>query len=91
MSRGFSGFRRQMIWGRSSGGGRTEDMDGETLREMRMEMGWSQAFLADRLEVTRSSLAHWEQLRAPVPWDVAKKVRKAHGKVTKIVEELGHV
>lgn len=43
-----------------------------------MEMGWKQSFLAEALGVTRSSLAHWEQWRAPVPRDVARKVRKAH-------------
>lgn len=66
-------------------------MTGDQLRMMRMEMGWNQWFLAQQLEVTRSSLAHWEQFRAPVPRDVAKRVARAHRKVAKIVEELGDV
>jgi DNA-binding transcriptional regulator YiaG len=64
-------------------------MTGDQLRSMRMEMGWKQSFLANNLEVTRSSLAHWEQFRAPIPRDVSRRVAKAHRKMMKIVEELG--
>lgn len=52
-------------------------MTGEELQELREELGWSQYFLAERLGVFRSSIAHWEQGRAPVPTNVAKAVREA--------------
>ena len=66
-------------------------MSGDQLRTMRMEMGWKQAYMASALGVTRSSLAHWEQFRAPIPRVVGVAVRRAHRKVVKIVEELGEV
>jgi transcriptional regulator with XRE-family HTH domain len=56
-----------------------------------MEMGWKQAFMAEAMGISRSSLAHWEQFRAPVPQSVARHVKRAHRKVMKIVEELGDV
>ena len=55
---------------------------------MRMELGWSQVFLSDLLGVGRSSLAHWEQGRAPIPVGFARRMRKAHSGMMKIVEDL---
>ena len=66
-------------------------MSGDQLRTMRMEMGWSQKYLARVMGISRSSLAHWEQFRAPIPQGVGSAIRKAHRKMTKIVEELGDV
>ena len=36
---------------------------GETLRRLRMEQGFSQQQLADRMHLDRSSIAHWESGR----------------------------
>jgi transcriptional regulator with XRE-family HTH domain len=56
-------------------------MTGQELQELRNEMGWTQYFLADVLGIPRSSIAHWEQERAPVPVNVAEGMRKAAVKV----------
>lgn len=42
-----------------------------------MAMGWTQRWLGDSLGVTRMSVAHWEQGRAPVPKAVSKAVLRA--------------
>ena len=52
-------------------------MTGEELQEIRVELGWAQWFLAEKLGVFRSSIAHWEQGRAPVPTNVAEAMRQA--------------
>jgi len=52
-------------------------------------MGWTQYWLADRLGVTRPSLAHWECGRARVPPRVAVAVRQAQKLVEKAIERLG--
>jgi len=54
-----------------------EAMTGEKLQELRQELGWTQWFLAERLGVFRSSVAHWEQNRTPVPTNVASAMRAA--------------
>jgi transcriptional regulator with XRE-family HTH domain len=63
-------------------------MTNEELLEMRQEMGWTQYFLADALGVTRSSLAHWEGGRAPIPWNVESAVKNAHARVLKALEKM---
>jgi len=64
-------------------------MDGKQLRAARRRMGWTQYWLADRLGVTRPSLAHWECGRARVPPRVAVAVRQAQKLVEKAIERLG--
>ena len=63
-------------------------MNGSELRQMRMEMGWRQAYMAEALGVSRSSLAHWEQWRAPVPGIVSRRMKVAHRRMMKMVEEM---
>jgi DNA-binding XRE family transcriptional regulator len=58
------------------------------LTNMRKEMGWTQYFLAEQLGVTRSSLAHWEMGRAPVPQNVEETVTRCHARVMKALEKL---
>lgn len=64
-------------------------MTGKQLTETRKQMGWTQYFLADALGVTRSSLAHWESDRAPLPSDIEKAVRGAQRLVERALLRLG--
>jgi transcriptional regulator with XRE-family HTH domain len=63
-------------------------MGHEEFHELRTEMGWTQYFLAEVMGVTRSSVAHWECGRAPVPRTVAKAMRRAHKKMTEAKSAL---
>lgn len=63
-------------------------MDGDELREKRMEMGWTQEYLADLLETNRGTLAHWECGRAPVPPRVARVVEQLHWRVMEAMDEV---
>jgi DNA-binding transcriptional regulator YiaG len=66
-------------------------MSGEQLAETRREMGWSQYFLADVLEIPRSSITHWECNRAPVPSNIASAVKKASRSMLKLKADLARV
>ena len=61
-------------------------MHGQTLRFMRLEIGWTQKVAAEVLEITRSSLAHYETGRAPVPRVVIRKINILHRGITKTIE-----
>ena len=61
-------------------------MHGQTLRHMRLEIGWSQYVLAEILEITRSSLAHYETGRAPAPQTVIRKMNILHREILKAIE-----
>lgn len=61
-------------------------MHGQTLRLMRMEIGWTQKVAAEVLEITRSSLAHYETGRAVVPQIVIRKINILHRGITKTIE-----
>ena len=63
-------------------------MNHEEFLEIRKEMGWTQYFLAEVMGVTRSSVAHWEWGRAPIPPSVAAAMRRAHKKVTQAKSAL---
>jgi len=63
-------------------------MTGVELQMLRQEMGWSQQFLAEKLGVTRSSLAHWEQGRAPVPHHISRSVRRASRLMGRVFDAL---
>jgi len=56
-----------------------------------MDMGWTQAFLADCLGVTRVSLAHWEQERALVPPVVARSMRRVHKTVYNAIRQMHRI
>lgn len=64
----------------------TFTMHGQTLRQMRMEIGWTQNTAAEVLEITRSSLAHYETGRAAVPHIVVRKINILHRGITKTIE-----
>ena len=66
-------------------------MSGDQLRDMRMALGWTQEFLADSMGVTRVSLAHWEQERAPVPPVIARAVAKVHSTVSVAIRGMWRV
>ena len=53
---------------------------------MRMEIGWTQKIAAEVLEISRSSLAHYETGRAPVPQVVIRKINILHRGITKAIE-----
>ena len=61
-------------------------MHGQTLRLMRMEIGWTQKVAAEVLEITRSSLAHYETGRAAVPQIIVRKINILHRGITKAIE-----
>lgn len=63
-------------------------MTGEEFQERRLELGWTQALLADRLGVTRSIITHWEQERAPIPRDVERTVLRASRTMEKLVSQM---
>lgn len=51
-----------------------------------MEIGWTQKVAAEVLEITRSSLAHYETGRAVVPQIVIRKINILHRGITKTIE-----
>ena len=53
-----------------------------------MAMGWTQRWLADSLGVTRMSVAHWEQGRAPVPKPLSQAVLRARAHVDRALGTL---
>ena len=66
-------------------------MTGTRFQTMRNQMGWSQYFLADCLGVTRSSLAHWECERAPIPKSVARALTRVHGTVHTAIRRMHRI
>ena len=66
-------------------------MSGEELRGLRRDLGWTQKFLADSMGVTRASLAHWEQERAPVPPVIARAVSKVYRTVSVAIRGMWRV
>lgn len=66
-------------------------MSGEELAEVRRGMGWSQYFLADVLEIPRSSITHWECGRARVPENIAKAMKDASRRVETVKRALVRV
>ena len=63
-------------------------MTGGELQQMREELGWTQRFLAEKLGVTRCSIAHWEQGRAPVPSNISAAVRRSAKSVARAFSVL---
>ena len=63
-------------------------MQGKTLRKMRMEIFWSQKTMARILGITRSSIAHYEQDRAPIPFSIVKKIAILHNEITRVIKTI---
>lgn len=55
---------------------------------MRVEIGWTQAQLARILNITRSSLAHYEQGRASAPFIVVRKIAILHTTITAAIDRV---
>ena len=66
-------------------------VSGDELRGMRLDLGWTQKFLAASMGVSRSSLAHWEQERAVVPPVVARAITKVHKTVSVAIRGMYRV
>lgn len=62
-------------------------MKGSKLRQMRMDIGWTQQSLADVLDISRSSLCHYEQERAPLPKVLGHKMKVLHRGIMKAVRD----
>jgi transcriptional regulator with XRE-family HTH domain len=50
-------------------------MSGPELFKRRRERGWTQAQLAVRLSVDRSTIQRWENGKVPIPEKMAKLIR----------------